>query len=944
MAHRERPADDPRGAGPAPAAWWASWRSALRLARRDIARHRGRAVLIVLLVGLPVLLISSLATAVATDEVSHVEALPRLMGQAQARVPLSSASHQQLQQDQYLQNSGELDGTGEQGAAALRAPGVAKDAPWTAERLQALTGGTVLSTSTAMAKATVGDRHVDAEVLGVDGREPASTGMVSLTNGHWPRSGTEVLVTPAGLAAGLPAEGTVTIDSGAGGDDARRVTVVGTGSGWASDASPADLVALPGALAGWGLQTDRDALLVVRERPVTWADVKELNRHGLLVLSRDVVEHPGQAANDVARTGYDTNTNATAALAVLLTVGIILETTLLAGPAFAVSAARQRRSLALIAANGARKSQLRRYVLAQAVLLGGVAAAAGAALGVGVGLLVDRAWQHTRWAMNAAGPVDVPVGQVLGIAAVAFLAALVAAYLPARGATRLDLVDVLRGRGVTQRTVHAGMPVVGLLIGALGGVLLTVNLVHHGREWGIALGGVVLFLGALLLVPWLLSTVGRVGGRFPLPLRIAVRDIGRQRGRSAPAVAAIMAAVTALTALAIGGFSDDEQSRQDYQPQAVMGEGFVAASGDGWVADLTARVHDVAPQLQTLPRRLVGVSELFNPGEASSARSAAAVRVQRHGCTPAQTVAFDGRLECQVLGSNLGTPHSDIRVLTPEQAAGLLRLDSTEQQVLADGGMLVIGGKDAISAGRVTVLTGSQRLDPEGFPTGRIRQATASAVPAQALPAYRFAEAFPAGRVGAVVAPATVQAQQWPTWVDRVELRAPDGAISTETQDALQQQLAQDEFLYVERGYRSEAFYVFLGLFVVFGLLVLVATLISTALAQAEARPDLATLAAVGAGRGLRRAVAAAQAFVVGLVGSLLGLVVGFVPGIAVTWPLTATGEQVVNGGVTIGSSGPIIVIPWLPLAAVVVGVPVLAALVAALGIRKAPEVTRRPG
>ena len=57
---------------------------------------------------------------------------------------------------------------------------------------------------------------------------------------------------------------------------------------------------------------------------------------------------------------------------------------------------------------------------------------------------------------------------------------------------------------------------------------------------------------------------------------------------------------------------------------------------------------------------------------------------------------------------------------------------------------------------------------------------------------------------------------------------------------------------------------------------------------MSEARPDLATLAAVGAPPRTRRYVAAAQSLVIGLLGTALGVALGFVPGLAVTWPLTA--------------------------------------------------------
>src|ERR671920_672785 len=55
---------------------------------------------------------------------------------------------------------------------------------------------------------------------------------------------------------------------------------------------------------------------------------------------------------------------------------------LLVGPAFAVGAPRQRRTLALAATNGAETRQLRRTVLAQALVLGATGAVVVAGLTV----------------------------------------------------------------------------------------------------------------------------------------------------------------------------------------------------------------------------------------------------------------------------------------------------------------------------------------------------------------------------------------------------------------------------------------------------------------------------------------------------------------------------------------------------------------------------------
>ena len=67
------------------------------------------------------------------------------------------------------------------------------------------------------------------------------------------------------------------------------------------------------------------------------------------------------------------------------------------------------------------------------------------------------------------------------------------------------------------------------------------------------------------------------------------------------------------------------------------------------------------------------------------------------------------------------------------------------------------------------------------------------------------------------------------------------------------------------------------------GVLMLGGTLTATFLALSDARPDLATLSAVGAAPRTRRGVAGSFALVVALVGALVGAVVGFIPGMAVT-------------------------------------------------------------
>jgi putative ABC transport system permease protein len=177
--------------------------------------------------------------------------------------------------------------------------------------------------------------------------------------------------------------------------------------------------------------------------------------------------------------------------------------------------------------------------------------------------------------------------------------------------------------------------------------------------------------------------------------------------------------------------------------------------------------------------------------------------------------------------------------------------------------------------------------------------------------------------------------------------------LSRDQEDAINEVIGgidANASLQVERGYRADDETVIAQLILVGlgGLLMLGGTLTATFLALSDARPDLATLSAVGASPRTRRGVAAAYAVVVGFVGAVLGAAVGFIPGIAVTYPLTSTpGDYCViegSGSCTASgqSVGPFLDIPWLMILGLVVALPLLtAAVVGAFARSRLPLVAR---
>jgi putative ABC transport system permease protein len=142
--------------------------------------------------------------------------------------------------------------------------------------------------------------------------------------------------------------------------------------------------------------------------------------------------------------------------------------------------------------------------------------------------------------------------------------------------------------------------------------------------------------------------------------------------------------------------------------------------------------------------------------------------------------------------------------------------------------------------------------------------------------------------------------------------------------------ISPSAMVYVERGYESpdEVAVIQLVLGVLGGVLMLGGTLTATFLALSDARPDLATLAAVGAAPRTRRGVAASYALVVGLVGSVLGAVVGAVPGVAVSYPLTRSFDP------TGQAASHYLAVPWTVVGVVVVGLPLLVAALVGLTAR----------
>jgi putative ABC transport system permease protein len=762
---------------------------------------------------------------------------------------------------------------------------------------------------------------------------------------------------------------TLAVEQPAGEPEERSVTVVGTGRAFdvqgATYLQQPDLVSVAEpteAESASGSFVTRQ-WLVDRPQPLIWAEIEELNTHGVLAYSRHVALHPETAARQVEQSEQDEVALLVVAAASL---GLFLLTTLLAGPAFAVSAARQRRTLALAASNGATSAQLRRSVLGQALVLGVFSSLIGTGLGVAGGIAATWAIRRVRPDLMF-GPLDIPWPAVGLVAGAAVVSSVVAALIPSRGLGTLDIVSVLRGQSVSPR-LRRRVPTTGAILTAVGAAAVTWT--SFGRTPMLYLvflaGCVLMVVGSLMLVPLALATVARFAHRLPLPARMAAREAGRQRGRATPTVAAIMAGAAVLAVVAIGLQADTVRRARDHQEIALPGQGMVQGAFSAPNASVAESLTRADPTVSTVTLQRLSDSDITTPTTLLAA--------QRTGCTLRETVTpIDYRPElapdtrCLTLATDSPLTGTSLTAAPLEELERFLDLDAAQRDALARGAVAIVDPAAVadlprqslyagipqtidrhrpvdvdVHDGMVTFASYPEKRDNQDMPVVPSEEdITTVDVPVVRLSHEqwsRLVSGWYSGPGGLVTTETATRLGATPQ-MHSILVRAP-GGISPELESRLNDLIGAtqaDMTLQVERGYQRDDALALAIAFGVIGLLILVATLIATALSQAENAPLLGTLAAVGATRATRRALAGAQALYLGLLGSVIGVAVGLVPGVALGRLITTTYRE--DGTPVFPES---IDIPWLQVVIPLLAVPLVAGALAWVSIRRAPSVTRR--
>jgi putative ABC transport system permease protein len=915
----------------------ASWRTALRIARREARRSRGRSLLVVAMIAVPVLCLSFAAVSYDMLTLTGAEKADRTMGAAEARIQWPSHRPVLQYPDPY----------GGYYAADPRAVGSgdqdADRAGTQAELLAAIpTGSTVLPLRRGAVRMRTVDGIGQPNAVMVDATSPLTKGYVDILDGRFPTNASEVALTDESMQRlGAGVGGTVT-----NADTNRKYTVVGR-------------VEFPSLLSEFVLfypepdseeldkwfSTNEKAWLVKTPGPIGWDQVVRLNLTGMVVASRAVYIDPPPDSDVPLLVARDLVGAEELALVVLVAGLALLEIVLLAGPAFAVSARRRQRQLALVAANGGTPAHVRRIVLADGVVLGLVGAAVGIVAGVAAAF-AGRPWVEELLAHFRAGGYRVFPTALVVIAALAIVTGVLAALVPAFITARQSVVAALGGRRGIAKSKKRWIAV-GIIMVAAGGAI-TIGGTTQTDATVILAGLVVGELGLVFCTPALVGLVARAGRILPLAPRIALRDAARNRAAAAPAISAVMAAVAGSVALGLIYDSDREFNRNNYRQDLPTGtvQVYVEYGNPEHTASVSA--------LEQAVRASLPVTDIH--------------QVRRLGCPPGSEQPYGCDMqavphnECPQLkkardGEQLSTEERKAAAADPRCDRNLMYMygtvvddgtavaaltgatgeDLARAQAILQAGGIVVRSANLIEGGTVTmsVITPSTDGSEPIQPTAKGPVPPGMSSTTMTFPGYLLTTSIGPGST--IVSPGAAAKAGLTSVV--ATLVAGTNEMPTQTQEEKAASALQplNGFVQIERGFPNEIdprLWVLIGAAIT---ITLGAAAVGTGLAAADGRADLSTLAAVGASPTVRRGLSISQSGVIAGLGSFLGALAGIGAAIAIITALNRTRDVLWPevGGLPI-------VMPWLTLVLTLVITPVVAILGAGLFTRSRLPIERR--
>ncbi|RIJ70501.1 hypothetical protein D1871_18775 [Nakamurella silvestris] len=567
-------------------------RTALRIAGRDARLHRWRTLLTIALIALPVAGLVTADVLYRSTKLTQAETIDRRLAGADASIEavLGVSTLRQSPDQTYVETHQDQSVVERYCAAVISSvppmycagEGVTAEAvpirPLPEVRGLLPAGSTITrhSTNPALPVSRSDGSFTFARADGLDLSHPAAAGRYRTIEGRIPADAAEVVLSPE-LAGRLDIAVGSRISVGS---PATPRTVVGLVEPITPQSGTEVLVGFPETVETGTLRPSYlTSYLVTSPEPLDWAAVQLLNSEGLAVFSRAAITDPTAHAADALVDSPNVPVLAAAAAVLVIMLGL-LQVIFLAGPAFAVSARRMRRQLGQLTAIGADGRQIRAVVLASGLGLGTIGAATGAALGIGVAW-ATRPLFNSRFGYDITG-LHIRVADIVVLMAVGVLTSVLAALPPAVAAARADPISTLRREPSADRHTARWAVVGGVCCGF--GVVVTLlaadpefdtlrgqNLLLDRSVWlgaGIVLGQV----GLLMATPLILAGASKLGSSLPVSMRLALRDADRHRGRTVPAVAAVMAVTSAAIAASIVFATMDADQQAGYRPNLPTGQ------------------------------------------------------------------------------------------------------------------------------------------------------------------------------------------------------------------------------------------------------------------------------------------------------------------------------------------------------------------------------------
>jgi putative ABC transport system permease protein len=261
-----------------------------------------------------------------------------------------------------------------------------------------------------------------------------------------------------------------------------------------------------------------------------------------------------------AQNGNSNPINPETIVLAVATVGMLLIALVSVG-GFTVLAQRRLRALGMLESMGATDRNVRLVIRANGVIVGFV----GAVMGFALGLVVWLAYRphNEQAAHHLISTFALPWAVIVPAMVLAVVATLFAADRPARAITRVPVVSALAGRPAPPRQIHRTF-VPGVLALVLGFVFFSLSgsSIGGGGNKGVIWlipGFVALVAGIILVAPFFLAALARIGGRAPIAVRLSLRDMSRYRARSGSALSAISVGVliaVVICAVAVARYSN----------------------------------------------------------------------------------------------------------------------------------------------------------------------------------------------------------------------------------------------------------------------------------------------------------------------------------------------------------------------------------------------------